>query len=141
MARASAVFEQEIPEGGPQFDFSSSPVASRYIQDKSFVSTILGPIGSGKTYASCFKLFRNAVNQEAYDGVRWSRYAVVRNTYSELKTTSLKSWTELFPENIYGPVIWTPPITHHIRMPGHGVAGREEVEGPGDARDHREVCG
>jgi hypothetical protein len=117
MARAKPVHERDAPS---QLDFSRSPVAWQFINDPSFVSTILGPIGSGKSYAACFKMFKNAVEQEAYDGVRLSRYALVRNTYSELKTTTLKSWTELFPENVYGPIIWTPPITHHIRLPGHG---------------------
>ena len=120
MARSRPVHDQHIPEGGLKLDFSSSPVVWDFLQDRSFVSGILGPIGSGKTYGACFKLFKNAIEQEAYDGVRLSRHVIVRNTYSELKTTSLKSWTEMFPENIYGPVIWTPPITHHIRLPGNG---------------------
>lgn len=118
MARSKAVFERGVGAGGVQFDFTASPVLSQFIRDRSFVAGIEGPIGSGKSYGASYKLFDNALNQEAYDGVRMSRFAIVRNTYGELKTTTLKTWTHLFPENIYGPLIWTPPITHHVRLPG-----------------------
>ena len=41
-----------------------------------------------------------------------------------LKTTTLKTWLELFPEHIYGPVRNSPPITHHIKLPSReGAAG------------------
>jgi hypothetical protein len=41
-----------------------------------------------------------------------------------LKTTTIKTWLDLFPENTFGPMLWTPPITHHIRLPSReGAAG------------------
>jgi hypothetical protein len=41
-----------------------------------------------------------------------------------LKTTTIKTWLDLFPENTFGSLLWTPPITHHIRLPARdGAAG------------------
>jgi hypothetical protein len=121
LARSKAVYERGVGARGVQFDFTASPMLSNFLRDKtSFVKAVEGPIGSGKSYGCAYDLFNNALDQEPYDGVRMTRFAIVRNTYGELKTTTLKTWTHLFPENIYGPLIWTPPITHHIRLPGSG---------------------
>jgi len=45
---------------------------------------------------------------------RKSRFAVIRNSQPMLRTTTLKTWLEWFPEEEFGPVRWAPPITHHI---------------------------
>jgi hypothetical protein len=77
---------------------------------------------SGKSYACAAKLMKKALEQapSPRDNIRYTRWAVVRNTYGELKTTTLKTWTEIFPEDKWGRINWTPPITHHIRMPKRG---------------------
>ena len=46
---------------------------------------------------------RRAVQQKpAKDGKRHSRWAVIRNTYRELKDTTLNTWLFCFPEDDYG---------------------------------------
>ena len=41
-----------------------------------------------------------------------------------LRTTTLKTWLELMPEHVWGPVKYSPPITHHIKLPPRdGAAG------------------
>ena len=41
-----------------------------------------------------------------------------------LRTTTLKTWLELLPEDVWGPVKYAPPITHHIKLPPRdGAAG------------------
>ena len=58
------------------------------------------------------------------DGIRYSRFVIVRNSYPELKTTTIKTWQDMFPESTFGPMLYTPPITHHIRLPARdGAAG------------------
>ena len=57
-----------------------------------------------------------------HDNVRYTRFVIVRNSYPELKTTTIKTWQELFPENTFGQMLYTPPITHHIRLPKRGDA-------------------
>jgi len=102
--------------------FEEAPTVFDFFEDNAFISGIMGPVGSGKSYGCAAKLMRMALMQKPSpaDNIRWTRWAVVRNTYGELKTTTLKTWTELFPEDKWGRIIWTPPITHHIRMPVKG---------------------
>jgi hypothetical protein len=85
---------------------------------------------SGKSYACAAKIMKKAVEQKPspIDGIRYTRFAVVRNSYPMLKTTTIKTWLDLFPENTFGPMLWTPPITHHIRLPSRGDAAGIDCE-------------
>lgn len=79
------------------------PVAGAYFQDDHRVSVIVGPVGSGKSTASCLRLCRHAYNQRPQaDGIARTRFAIVRNTKPQLKDTTIKTWLQIFPENIYG---------------------------------------
>lgn len=52
----------------------------------------MGPVGSGKSSAMCMEIFRQALLQPPHEGVSRTRFAVIRNTYAELRTTALKTW-------------------------------------------------
>ena len=111
---------------GLKLDFSKSPTVWKFLNDNSFVRGMIGPVGSGKSYACCAEIFKRAVQQKPSkrDGIKYSRFVIVRNSYPMLKTTTLKTWLELFPEHIYGSVRNSPPITHHIKLPSReGAAG------------------
>lgn len=107
-----------------KLDFSTSPTVWKFLQDKSFVRGIMGPVGSGKSYACAAEIMLKAVSQvpSPRDGIKYSRFVVVRNSYPELRTTTIKTWQELFPENIWGPFRWSPPLTHHIKLPSRDNA-------------------
>ena len=111
---------------GLKVDFSKSPTVWKFLNDDSFVRGMVGPVGSGKSYACCAEIFKRAIQQKPSkrDGIKYSRFVIVRNSYPMLKTTTLKTWLELFPEHIYGAVRHSPPITHHIKLPSReGAAG------------------
>lgn len=73
------------------------PVARDYILDLTQRTFIMGPLGSGKTNASCWKAFRVMKHQQPdSQGVRRTRIAAVRNTYSDLLSTTAKDWLEMF---------------------------------------------
>ena len=111
---------------GLKLDFSSAPTVGRFFNSDSFVRGLMGPVGSGKSYACCAEIFRRAVQQRPSprDGIKYSRFAIVRNTHPMLRTTTLKTWLELLPEAVWGPVKYAPPITHHIKLPPRdGAAG------------------
>ena len=62
---------------------------------------IRGPLGSGKTIASCNKIFDLICEMPADEnGERRSRWAAVRNTYSDLTTTTVKDWLEVCGEEL-----------------------------------------
>jgi len=86
------------------------------MKSQKFVRGIRGPVGSGKSVACCIEMFRRACQQEkSTDGVRYTKWAVIRNTNPELRTTTIATWLQWFPENEWGNFRWSPPFTHHIR--------------------------
>jgi len=100
------------------------------LHDDSFVRGLMGPVGSGKSYGCAAEIMLRAVKQppSPKDGIRYSRFVIVRNSYPELRTTTIKTWLELFPENIWGPMRWSPPISHHIKLPSRGDAAGIDCE-------------
>lgn len=93
---------------------SPGPVADEFLLSDSFVTGIRGPFGSGKSTVCVMKLLTIAKKQlRQTDGRRHSRLLIVRNTYSELKTTTIKTWHQWIPETLGNWVAQGPP-THHI---------------------------
>ena len=88
---------------GLNLDFSTSPVVWKFLQSNNFVRGLMGPVGSGKSYACAAEIMMRAVQQKPspIDGIRYTRFAIVRNSYPMLKTTTIKTWTDLFPENTF----------------------------------------
>ena len=125
----SAMSEKQIPSG-LKLDFSGAPTVAQFFRSDAFVRGILGPVGSGKSNACCAEIFRRAVEQKPSprDGIKYSRFAIVRNTHPMLRTTTLKTWLELLPEHIWGPVTYSPPITHHIKLPPRENASGIDME-------------
>src|SRR4249920_2035448 len=79
----------------------------RFMLSNSFVQVLLGPIGSGKSKACCLKCYKIAAEQKpGPDGIRRVRVAVVRNSYPLLRTTTVRTWLDTFPEQSYGRLMW-----------------------------------
>ncbi len=101
--------------------FSYQPdgkVLTEFFRDRSPVSIIQGPVGSGTSTACCHKMWAISNEQEANaDGIRMSRWIVVRNTFDELKQTTLKTWKYWFVQtakNAFGDVKMSNPPEHNI---------------------------
>tara|TARA_R100001460_G_scaffold56465_2_gene96077 strand:- start:15294 stop:16814 length:1521 start_codon:yes stop_codon:yes gene_type:complete len=87
-----------------------------FMKDNSFFRGIRGPVGSGKSVACCVEIFRRALAQEPNaDGIRRSRWAIIRNTNPQLRTTTIKTWLDWFPEHVWGKFNWSVPYTHKIQ--------------------------
>jgi hypothetical protein len=86
----------------PRVEFAyrpAGPTLERYILADESRAFIRGPLGSGKTNASCWRLFRRMCAQAPNaQGVRRSRWAAVRNTYPDLLSTTVKDWLEMFED-------------------------------------------
>ena len=93
---------------------SPGPVCDQFLLSEAFVTGIRGPIGSGKSTAAVMKILMMADRQVVQkDGRKHSRFVIVRNTYAELKTTTIKTWHQWVPETLGKWVAQGPP-THHI---------------------------
>jgi hypothetical protein len=91
-------------------------VCKNFMKDDSFFRGLRGPVGSGKSVSCCIEILRRALAQEPNDeGIRKSRWAVIRNTNPQLKTTTIKTWIDWFPEDQWGKFHWSVPFTHHIK--------------------------
>lgn len=80
------------------------PVAKRFHQDTtSRVKLLIGPFGTGKTSSAAFDLIEKQSKRVLpTKGKLRSRFAVVRNTYPELRDTTIKSYLDWFPELYFG---------------------------------------
>lgn len=97
--------------------YHSSSTLERFHQSNAFVRGVRGPVGGGKSTAMCQEILKRAKEQEpGEDGVRRTRFAIVRNTYPELRDTTVKTWLEWIPEEIYGKFTWSPQLAHILRF-------------------------
>ncbi|MGG2044846.1 TerL [Burkholderia gladioli] len=85
-----------------EIEFQYAPQGEKleeYILSRAPRTIIRGPLGSGKTNASCWKGFRAMCEQEPdAAGVRRSRGIAVRNTYPDLLSTTVKDWLDMFDD-------------------------------------------
>lgn len=91
---------------------SAGPVVDAFHCSEAFVRGLMGPVGSSKSSACFMELIRRAIGQKPNaQGIRRTRWAVLRNTYPELKSTTLKTVLEWAP---YMEMRWDSPITGKI---------------------------
>lgn len=92
-----------MPDTQKVYDYSDIPTIKAFSHDDSFIRGVMGPFGSGKSSGCVLEIGQRAAEQKpGPDGVRRTRWAVVRNTYRELVDTSLKTWLDWFPDGIAG---------------------------------------
>jgi len=79
------------------------PTPAKFHASDDFVRTLIGPIGSGKSVACCTEIMKRSVeqklifNKDFVNGIRKSRWAIIRNTYRELIDTTMQTWFDWFP--------------------------------------------
>ena len=82
-------------------DYIASYNMSRFHESPKFVRAIMGPIGSGKSVACCIEMFMKSFGQVPNnDGIRKTKWVVVRNTYRELVDTTIQTFFDWFPEKL-----------------------------------------
>lgn len=83
-------------------EYQAEPTVAKFHASPAFVRGLMGPIGSGKSVGCLQEIIRLATLQERqFDGIRRSRWAVIRNTFPELKTTTIATFKD-----------WYDPISH-----------------------------
>lgn len=88
-----------IEEG--KLTYNAPPTVAQFMRSDAFVRAILGPVGSGKSTGCLLELARRMCEQKAGpDGKRRTRFAIIRQTLSQIKQTVLKEF-----------YTWLGPIT------------------------------
>lgn len=84
--------------------FVATPTMGRFMLDPAYVRLLAGPVGGGKSVCCLHELFRWMTHdqQPNADGVRKSRFLLVRNTADQLKSTLIKSLHDWFPPGVAG---------------------------------------
>ena len=96
--------------------YTASPTLARLHMSRMFLKYAEGPVGSGKSTGCMMEIMRRAFGQEPdQHQVRKSRWAIIRNSYPELKSTTIKTW-ELWVPNEVAPVVFGAPITCNFKQ-------------------------
>lgn len=74
----------------PALNYTPPPTVAAFMRDdQSIARCVVGPVGSGKSMGVIMELFRRSCMQAAYNGVRRTRWAIIRNTLQQIKATCL----------------------------------------------------
>jgi hypothetical protein len=85
--------------------YTPPPTVKSFMKDDSFFRVLMGPVGGGKSVGCVMEVIRRCQEiAPCNDGVRRSRWVVVRNTGNQLKDTTLKTWFDWIPPGLAG--VW-----------------------------------
>lgn len=71
-------------------NYTAPRTGAAFMMSQAFVRVLMGPVGSGKTTCCIMEILRRAIEQApGPDGMRRTRWAIVRTTLSQLKMTVL----------------------------------------------------
>ncbi|MDK2957824.1 MAG: hypothetical protein PWQ57_3322 [Desulfovibrionales bacterium] len=95
--------------------YVAEPTPERFHLSDARIRGLMGPYGSGKS-VSCVQegLLRSAQQIPGLDGVRHSRGAIIRNSYPELKSTTIKTWMDWAADCT--SITYGSPITGRVRF-------------------------
>lgn len=92
----------------------TAPTIAKFHRSKAFYRGIMGPRASAKSTGCCWEIMKRIKKQKpGPDNIRRTRFTIVRNTYRELKDTTLATWLHWFgprngmPKPLYTDMTWT----------------------------------
>lgn len=104
-----------------RYSYSSVPTIKRFSQSQARIRGLMGPFGSGKSSGCLIELVKMAQAQKPWrDGIRRTRFAIVRNTYPQLRDTTIRTVHYWFPPLLFGDY---SKVDHDYRI--NGIAGLE----------------
>jgi hypothetical protein len=109
-----------MADGALSVRYQASRTGARLHASDAFVRAIMGPIGSGKSVTCLMDLFARGLRQRpGPDGYRRTRWGVIRQTYPELKSTTIKTFNAWL--GAIADFRWDSPITARITLPAEKV--------------------
>lgn len=83
-----------------EINYEAPPTVARFMDSDAFVRCLVGPLGSGKSSGCIMEIVRRAAEQarSPRDGLRHTRFAVIRNTGPQLQDTTRKTFEQWIPE-------------------------------------------
>jgi len=85
------------------YDYDDAPTIRKFNEDNRFFKALMGPVGSGKTSGCVAEIIDKGIAQEpSSDGVRRTRWAVVRHSYRSLLDTTMETFFMWVPPEFFG---------------------------------------
>lgn len=85
------------------YDRTDVPTIRQMMASDAFIRGLLGPFGSGKSSGCVWELVNRGLKQRpGPDGVRRTRWVIVRNTFSQLNDTTIRTVHQWFPPPTFG---------------------------------------
>lgn len=89
-------------------NYTPPPTGRKFMADNAKMRVLMGPVGSGKSVTCSFEIIRRAsAQQPGQNGIRRSRWAVVRETARQLQDTTIKTFLDWFPPGPCGQFMRT----------------------------------
>ena len=86
-----------------RYSYRHAPTIKQFTESDAFMRGLMGPFGSGKSSGCVVEIVKRALSQApGQDGIRRSRWAVIRNTYGQLRDTTIKTFHEWLPPEHFG---------------------------------------
>lgn len=95
--------------------YNAEPTLDRFHASDAFFRGVRGPLGSGKSVGCCAEVMTRILQQLPFQGVRRSRWGVIRNTYGELRTTTIRTWLDWY--GALTRMVYGHPITGTMDFP------------------------
>lgn len=86
-----------------RYSYDAVPTLRSFANDDTFFRAIIGPVGSGKSAGSTIEIVRRAMAQKpSPDGKKHTRWVVIRNTFPQLKDTTIPTFFQWLPPHLFG---------------------------------------
>lgn len=91
---------------GPyMLNYKASATGQKFMESKSFLKLIMGPVGGGKSTLALMELVQRAIDQAPFDNVRRTKFGILRNTIAQLRATvkpMMTTWFETMTKGTMG---------------------------------------
>lgn len=105
-----------------KYSYKPVPTVRKFAQNGAFIRALMGPFGSGKSVGCVVEIVNRMLAQKpGPDGIRRTRWVVVRNTYRQLSDTTIKTFNQWLPPQHFG--------TFKHSDNSYTITGFEGVEG------------
>lgn len=90
-----------------RYSYSAVPTVKQFSQSRKFIRGLMGPFGSGKSSGCVMELVKWGARQNLFNGKRRARFAVIRNTYGQLRDTTIRTVLDWLPSEDFGTYLKT----------------------------------
>ena len=101
------------------YNYKDVPTIKKFALSNKRIRGVLGPFGSGKSSGCIMEIIRRGHEQvPSQDGIRRTRWAVIRNTYRQLNDTTIRTVHDWLPPGIFGEWKVTEHNYYITKFPG-----------------------